>query len=158
MLVISLLQVLLSWVWSSLKVVDRVHTFYPPWEMALVVSFHWLYLFILLKLKFCKKMDLHFCTPQTLWRMRVSMQFSVFLFIYNWCCIHEVNIRMEDFGTFCVCLRLNMYTTKPRIEQETLYHLTLSSLLHQHRTVTPTSSFFVHHWWILNTFAQIFAE
>ena len=69
------------------------------------------------------------------------MQFSVFLFIYNRCCIHEVNIRMEDFGTFCVCLHLNMYTTKPRIEQETLYHLTLSSLLHQHRMVTPTSSF-----------------
>ena len=50
----------------ALKVVDRVHTFYPPREMALVVSFHWLNLFILLKLKFCRKMDLHFCTLQTL--------------------------------------------------------------------------------------------
>ena len=48
------------------EVVDRVHTFYPPREMALVVPFHWLNLFILLKLKFCRKVDLHFCTLQTL--------------------------------------------------------------------------------------------
>ena len=32
--------------------------------------------------------------------VRVSMQFSGFLFSYNRCCIHEVNIRMEDFSTF----------------------------------------------------------
>ena len=50
MLAISLLHVLLFWVWSPPKVVDRVHTFYPPREMKLVASFHWLNLFLLFKL------------------------------------------------------------------------------------------------------------
>ena len=29
--------------------------------------------------------------------------------IFNRCCIHEVNIRMEDFLNFCVCPGLNTY-------------------------------------------------
>ena len=50
MLVISLLGVLLFWAWSPPKVVNRVHTFYPPGEMALIASFHWFNLFLLMKL------------------------------------------------------------------------------------------------------------